>query len=64
MSDMRAHASMTIPLSSTRSKTSMRLQVLGVRLTVISGFAAAVATGARAKRKPGKTFSACLAPCR
>src|SRR5262245_29629863 len=66
-SDMRTHASITIPLSSTRSNTSIRLHVLGMRLTAISvfrradnGFAVAVAASKRANHKCGKIFSACL----
>src|SRR5262245_53548926 len=64
---MRTHASITIPLSSTRSNTSIRLHVLGVRLTAISvsrradiGFAVAGEASKGANHKCWKTFSACL----
>src|SRR5262245_288821 len=66
-SDMRTHASITIPLSSTRSNTSIRLHVLGGRLTATSvsrradnGFAVAMAARTGATHKCWKTFSACL----
>jgi len=53
--DIRTHASMTTPLSSTRSNTSIRLHVLGVRLTGIVPIRSAAGAFAVAAPAIGRT---------